>query len=161
LQARHCYERASLPRKAASANAYYLRELARKTPAKGSRQARLAERDAFLRAAEAFRDCAVSDTLRNRRTYFWVAGECFERAGDDRQAARAYIDAEEFNDAAKLYRKAGMFDEAVEVIKMYGCQMLPAVVDSITDVARLFYFTEQKLECVLLVSFASLMAYLM
>jgi hypothetical protein len=150
LQAKHCFERAFLPHKAASANAYYLREQARKTPVGGSSSA---HRDAFLLAAAAFRDCAISETLKNKRTYFRVAGNCFEHVGEYRRAAQAYVDAEEFGDAAKLYRKAEMFDEAVQIVKMHGQNMSPAVVDSITDVARLFYFTKHKLECVLLVSF--------
>lgn len=146
LQAKHCFERASLHREVAVADAYHLREQARAIPA-GSRHTNFARFEAFLAAASAFVDCANVAT-KEKRAYFRNAADCFIQGGNDRKAAHAYMDAEEYNLAAKLYRKCGMFDEAVQVAKDYEKMMDANVVESIIDVARLFYFKEHNLECV-------------
>ncbi|KAJ7451097.1 hypothetical protein FB451DRAFT_1566339 [Mycena latifolia] len=142
-QSKHCFERALLPRQAAMAGAYYLRQEARKSPSGNSRRAIEARKAAFLQAAGAFVDCAKEDkTL----AYFRIAAECFEDAGDDLQAAQSYKDAAEYTRAAELYRKLGNFDEAVAIVKTHKAKIQPDVVTSVTSVARLYYFKEQKLE---------------
>ncbi|KAJ7725516.1 hypothetical protein DFH07DRAFT_853912 [Mycena maculata] len=142
-QSKHCFERAVLPRQAAMAGAYYLRQEARKSSGGSNRRAIEARKDAFLEAAAAFIDCAREDkTL----AYFRIAAECFEDAGDDLQAAQTFRDAEEYTRSAELYRKLGHFDDAVYLIKNHRRQIRPEVITNVTNVARLFYFKEQKLD---------------
>ncbi|KAJ7671947.1 hypothetical protein B0H17DRAFT_1208872 [Mycena rosella] len=142
-QSKHCFERALLPRQTAMAGAYHLRQEARKSPGGSSRRAIEARKAAFFEAAAAFVDCAKEDkTL----AYFRIAAECFEDAGDDLQAAQSYRDAEEYTRSTELYRKLGNFDEAVAIVKTHKARIRPEVVTSVTSVARLYYFKEQKLE---------------
>ncbi|KAJ7171712.1 hypothetical protein C8R43DRAFT_1231226 [Mycena crocata] len=142
-QSKHCFERAFLPREAASAGAYYLRQEARKSPGANNRRAIETRKNAFLEAAAAFLNCAREDqTL----AYFRIAAECFEDAGDDLQAAQTYQLAKEYTRSTELYRKLGKFDEAVFLLKNHREEIRPEVVVNITNVARLFYFKEQKLE---------------
>ncbi|KAF8151989.1 hypothetical protein K438DRAFT_1988110 [Mycena galopus ATCC 62051] len=142
-QSKHCFERALLPQQAAMAGAYYLRAEARKCPVGNNRQAIQARRAAFMEAAVAFADCAKEDgTL----AYFRIAAECFEQAGEDLQAAESYLAAEEYTRSTELYRKLGKFDEAVDILKSHREDIRPEVVESVTNVARLFYFKEHKLE---------------
>ncbi|KAG5636543.1 hypothetical protein H0H81_007673 [Sphagnurus paluster] len=145
LQAKHCYERAQMPRAMAISNAYYLREQARKSPLGDSRRIRDERNNAFTRAAEAFLIC-TNDPSKNRSVYFRRAAECFEAGADNLRAAHTYVDAHEYDAAAKLYRKLGLFDEAVAIIKANEEHMHSDVVESIKDVARLYYFREDKLQ---------------
>ncbi|KAF7340216.1 UvrD-like helicase ATP-binding domain-containing protein [Mycena venus] len=142
-QAKHCFERALLFRHAAMAGAYYLRAEARQCPLGKSRQAIQARRTAFLDAAAAFLDCAKEEgTL----AYFRIAAECFEDAGEDLQAADIYLEAKEYTRSTELYRKLGKFDEAVDIVQKHREDVRPEVVANVTNVARLYYFKEQKLE---------------
>ncbi|KAJ7237490.1 hypothetical protein B0H12DRAFT_1238227 [Mycena haematopus] len=142
-QSKHCFERALLPQQAAMAGAYYLRAEARKCPTSNSRQAIQSRRTAFLEAATAFTNCAEEDgTL----AYFRIAAECFEEAGEELKAAEIYLKAQEYTRSTELYRKLGKFDEAVDIVKGHREEIRPEVVANVTNVARLFYFKEQKLE---------------
>ncbi|KAJ7139425.1 hypothetical protein C8R44DRAFT_764441 [Mycena epipterygia] len=142
-QSKHCFERALLPRQAAMAGAYYLRQEARKCPGGSNRRAIENRRAAFLAAAESFLDCAREEkTL----AYFRIAAECFEAGGDDLQAAQTYQDAKEYSRSTELYRKLGNFDEAVAIVKDHKEEIRPEVVTNVTNVARLFYFKEHKLD---------------
>ena len=143
----HCFERANLPREMAVANAYYLREQARSLLG-SSPQRNGPCLKAFIKAAEAFLDCA-SSASKETRTYFSVAADCFERGDDIKRAAKANLDAENFTRAAQLYRKVGMFDEAVQIVKDHKEKMEAHIADSIVDIARLYYFKEHELEYVL------------
>jgi len=144
LQAKHCYERALMPREVTISDAYLLREQARKVPSGNSR--RLAdERDAaFSLAAHQFLSCAA-EAGKNRIIYFRRAGECFEAAQDDERAVQAYLNAGDYDIAAKLLRKLGRFDEAIDVIDVNEEQMSREVVETIKDVARLHYFRGKEL----------------
>lgn len=144
-QSKHCFERAFLPQQVAMAGAYYLRAEARNSPGGSSRRAVEARRTAFLEAATAFVNCArETSTL----AYFRIAAECFEDAGEDLSAAQNYQDAKEYTRSAELYRKLGRFDEAVDIVKNHKAKIRPEVVANVTNVARLFYFKEHKLEYV-------------
>jgi hypothetical protein len=147
LQAMHCFERAVLPREMAVANAYYLRECARNILSDSGGRA-----NAFRIAAEAFLGSAMASTNMKLR-YFLIAGDCFERGSDDRQAAKAYFDGEDYTKAAQLYSKNGMFDQAVEVIRVHRDRMDQSTVEQVNRVAGLFYFKEQRLEYVIFGSF--------
>lgn len=146
-QAMHCFERAGLSREMEVARAYYLREQARSTLASGAREQQLARQKAFILAAEAFKDCALSAVNQKEyRAYHRSAGECFEKAGNDPKAAQAYVAAQEFTDGVKLYKKCGMFDEAVGVIKDHEPYIPMDLVSSVYDIARLVYFKESNFE---------------
>ncbi|KAF7367508.1 UvrD-like helicase ATP-binding domain-containing protein [Mycena sanguinolenta] len=142
-QSKHCFERALLPQQAAMAGAYYLRAEARKASTATTRQAIQDRNTAFLQAAAAFMDCAKEDgTL----SYFRIAAECFEEADKKLQAAENYFNAQEYTRSTELYRKLGKFDEAVDILKNHREKIRPEVVTNVTNVARLFYFKEHKLE---------------
>lgn len=147
LQAMHCFERAGLNREVSVSRTYYLREQARATPTTGSRQALKLRQNAFTIAAEAFLQCAVAATSsREKNVYFRNAGDCFEHADNDCEAAQAYVKAREFGLAVKLYRKCGMFDEAVDVVTTHREDIEADVAENLLDVARLFYFNRNELE---------------
>ena len=146
-QARRAYEKASLPRAAAVANAYHLREIARNCSAGPSRTLPERRMDAFTKAAEAFLCCA-EEAAQTPEDYYRAAAGCFEKAGDSpagaliylAKAARTYLLAKCFKNAAQLFKKAGMFDEANEVITKYTGKAEERVAAQIEDVQ---YFTRE------------------
>jgi len=155
-QARRAYEKASLPRAAAVANAYHLREIARNCSAGPSRALLERRMNAFTNAAEAFLCCA-GEAVQTPEDYYRAAAGCFEKAGDSptgasiylAKAARTYLLAKCFTNAAQLFKKAAMFDEAIEVITKYAGKVEERVAAQIKDVARLRYFTTKEFECVI------------
>ncbi|KAG6865346.1 hypothetical protein C0993_008151 [Termitomyces sp. T159_Od127] len=145
LQAKHCYERASMPRETAIANAYYLRGEARKIPKGNSRHLKEQLHRGFVAAAEAFLDCAQGAS-KNRAIYIRCATECLELAPEELRAAEKYLEAQEYNAAARLFRKLGHFDEAVDIVKNHKKYMQTDIVQNIEEVARLFYFRQENFE---------------
>ncbi|KAH9931245.1 uncharacterized protein B0H18DRAFT_929725 [Fomitopsis serialis] len=144
LQAMHCYERAKLVRERAAAEAYYLEEKARAahTITRADNVARVL---AFTKAAEAFWKSGL-DAVKEKQTYFRKSAECYVQGNDLARAARAYVLAENFTLAVQLYRKAGLFDEAVAVIESHGDLVEPDVVRSVTDVSRLEYLRKRNVK---------------
>ncbi|KAH8834708.1 hypothetical protein DL96DRAFT_1808678 [Flagelloscypha sp. PMI_526] len=142
LQAMHCFDRAGLKREAFIAKAYYLRDQAREIPRSNSSQQISKRKGAFESTAEAFLECAAlhGNTAKESEAYFKAAGDSFKEVENLVGAAKAYISAKEYNLAAPLYRKAGCFDDAIEVIRLYRHKMDVRVVESILEVAKLFYF---------------------
>jgi hypothetical protein len=137
----HCFERAGLRREVAVSRTYYLREQARTTPATGSRQSQQTKNNAFLVAAEAFLQCTTAAVnAKERRVYYRNAADCFEHAHEDYRAAQAYVEAQEFTNAAKLFRKCAKFDEAVDIVKRFRGDIQDEVAENVFDVAKLFYF---------------------
>ncbi|OCH88979.1 hypothetical protein OBBRIDRAFT_757238 [Obba rivulosa] len=143
LQSMHCYERAGKAREKAAARAYYLRELARSTSAVGSDTT--VQSKAFVEAAEAFMTSA-EEAVKEKRSYFRIAAECYVQSGNDAKAANAYFQASEFTLSAQHYRKAGMFDEAVKVIQEHHHVIIPQVAETIIDVSRLEYLRRHRLK---------------
>ncbi len=94
------------------------------------------------------RSAAVATIRTENIAYYRNAAECFVEAGDDAKAAEAYGHAEEFTRSAQLYRKAGWFDHAVEVVQLHRSSIAEADAERIIDVAKLHYFKENKLEYV-------------
>lgn len=137
----HCYERALLPREKGVAYAYYLREQARKTPVnkQGGNAAQVA---AFALAAREF-TLAAEQAHKEKTTYHRIAAECFVQAGDLARAAEAYYRATAFTLSAKHYRLAGMFDEAVKVVREERVE--PSTAESILSVSKVHYLREHKL----------------
>ncbi|TFK22062.1 P-loop containing nucleoside triphosphate hydrolase protein [Coprinopsis marcescibilis] len=111
-EAAHCFRRANLEREANVSQAYLMRKEAQRT-ANLEKQ-----KKAFSAAALAFIDCVQDAVIHeDRRVYSHNVGDCFENAQDFARAGDAYRDAEENDAALKMYRKAGMFDEGVQIIE--------------------------------------------
>ncbi|TDL28963.1 hypothetical protein BD410DRAFT_818373 [Rickenella mellea] len=143
-QAMHCFDRAGLPLEKAVAGAYVLRERARSVSFKEGRQNPIRTK-AFITAAEAFIACA-RDSVGRKVAYLKVAGDCFVEVGKFSRAAQSYLEAEQYTLATQNFRKAGLFDDAVNVIRCYSGKVRQEVADSVVDVAKLYYFKEGKLE---------------
>ncbi|KAM5542268.1 hypothetical protein V8D89_004141 [Ganoderma adspersum] len=140
------FERAGRPQERLVALAYSLREEARASFA-NTRGVVSSQSSAFVKAAEAFID-SVYGALEpeDRRTYYRIAAECYVRGGDDGKAGAAYRDAAEYTLAAKHFRKAGMFDEAIAVVQSHEKDIPRDVVQSIIDVSKLYYIRENELD---------------
>ena len=162
-QARDAYEKALLPRAAAVANAYYLREIAQSYSTGPPRALFERHMKAFANASEAFLSCA-REAIQTPEDYYRAAAGCFENAGDSPygaltylpEAARTYLLAKCFTSAAQLFRKAAMFDEAIEVITKYPEKVEKRVAAQIKDAAHLRYFTQKELKYVIRCLFFSL-----
>lgn len=79
----------------------------------------------------------TSDDPENVRLLFVNAAECFASIPDHPSAAQAFFKAQKHTEAAYHYRMAGMFDEAVEVIK--SGRVDPQVAASIGYAAKFVY----------------------
>jgi tetratricopeptide (TPR) repeat protein len=148
-QAVHSFERALLPREAAIAQAYYLREKAR-VLASGTRQKNAERAVAYDAAADAFVQCA-KDAEKDAKAYYRAAGECYAQGGNDKRAAETYLAAEKFTEAAQYFRKGGFFDEAVEVVQQHRPSIDDHFAETLIDVARVIYLRDQvrtKSNCV-------------
>ena len=145
MQAMHCYERAGKVREKAVAHAYYLREVARTTPV--SRGDTISQAAAFVTAAEAFIASAQA-AITEQKAYYRIAAQCYVDSGDDYKAARAYALATEYTLAAQHYRKAGKFEDAVDVIRQHKARMQADVVKKIVDVSRLYFLRDKQVKCV-------------
>ncbi|KAH9919767.1 uncharacterized protein BXZ73DRAFT_104875 [Epithele typhae] len=143
MQAMHCYERAGLTREKAVAHAYHLRELARSTPV--TRGESTAKAAAFVKAADAFVSSATA-AVTEKKAYYRIAGECFVAGGDDVKAAQAYRSAEEYTLAAQHFRRAGKFDDAIDVIQSHKGLVAAAVADSILGVSKLYFLREKQIK---------------
>lgn len=146
MQAVHSYERAGLLREKDVAYAYYLREQARAKPTT-SRPSNTSRNEAYLATARAFFSSAkVADSRQEKLAYYRIAAECFSEGDDYGSAAKAYLSALEYTRSAQHYRKAGMFDEAVDVIQTHRKDIPAPAAEKILDVAKIHYFTSNKLE---------------
>ncbi|PIL29959.1 hypothetical protein GSI_07870 [Ganoderma sinense ZZ0214-1] len=143
MQAMHCYERAGKAREKAVACAYYLREVARMTPIR--RGDTSIQTVAFVTAAEAF-IASAQTAITEKKAYYRIAAQCYVDSGDDYKAAQAYASATEYTLAAQHYRKAGKFEEAVDVIKQHKGRMQSDVVESIVDVSKLYFLREKEMK---------------
>ena len=142
MQAMHCYERAGMPREKEVAHAYYLREVARSTPVtRGDSTAQIL---AFNVAAEAF-VASAQEAVTEKRVYYRIAAECYVHANEDYKAAQAFRSAAEYTLAAQHFRKAGKFDDAVDVIQSHKDQVAAPVAESIVDVSRLYFLREKQI----------------
>ena len=145
--AKDSFMRANNLRLAAVANAYALHDIAEKMPNHlGTTKRRSA---AFELAAQAFLACArdaVKSGFVKYKPYYQLAAQCFEEAGNVTQAAENYRIAEDFTKASLLFRKAGKFDDAYDIITNHSDKVAPEVLETVKDVTRLFYLTEKKFQ---------------
>jgi hypothetical protein len=140
-QAMHCFARASLPRMVAICEAFHLREVAR---AKVGVAPLKAQQDAFLIAAGAFvgsgNDAPPS---KEKFQYYRNAADCYVRAGDDRKAADAYLNAREYDLAARRFRKVGLFDKTLEILNKHSQKISSESSEELYTVCRLFYCSKR------------------
>ncbi|KAF8838026.1 hypothetical protein BDN67DRAFT_972122 [Paxillus ammoniavirescens] len=139
-QAMHCFERASLPREVKVAKAYHLRELARASIGVTSPSK---QHEAFRIAAEAFRGCGENFKTKERLQYYRNAADCYIRAGDGHLAAEAYVNAEEYELAAKQFRKLGNFGKTLHLVNAHAEKMAQESADDLLMVCRLYYSKEK------------------
>ncbi|KAG2160213.1 uncharacterized protein EDB93DRAFT_46990 [Suillus bovinus] len=135
-QAIHCFERAGLHREVKVCEAYLLREAARSSV--GVALLSVQQR-AFNAAAEAFSDCAAAATGNEKRQYHRTSADCHVRGGQDLKAADKYLEAEEFELAAKRYRKAGSFDRVLHVLTDHRAVIPEKTATDLWMVCRLHY----------------------
>ncbi|KAG2132369.1 hypothetical protein DEU56DRAFT_859536 [Suillus clintonianus] len=135
-QAIHCFERANLPREVKVCEAYQLREVARSSVGVAllSDQKR-----AFNVAADAFTACGAAASVNQKLQYYRNSADCYVRGGEDLKAADAYLNAQEFEQAAKRYRKVGRFDKTLHVLDDHGVNIPNETAEELRTVCRLFY----------------------
>ena len=134
-----CYERSSMPPERDVAAAYLLRQQA--TIASGQ-----SRKDTFLKAANAFRIAGRSaEDKEEQHEYYSIAAVCFEEASDFKSAAEAYLCAEDYIHAAQCYRRAGLFDQAVDTIDKHESSIPLEISEPIKDVAKLYYVKQQNM----------------
>ncbi|KAF9229832.1 hypothetical protein BS17DRAFT_744362 [Gyrodon lividus] len=139
-QAMHCFARASLPRMVAICQAFHLREAAH---AQIGTAPRKNQQQAFLVAADAFMDSGNdAPESKDKLQYHRNAAKCYEQAGDDRKAAIAYLAAQEYDLAARRYRKAGLFDETLEILEKHSQRIPSESTKELYTVCRLFYYSK-------------------
>jgi hypothetical protein len=130
-----------LPRMVAICEAFHLREVAR---AKVGVAPLKAQQDAFLIAAGAFvasgNDAPPS---KEKFQYYRNAADCYVRAGDDRKAADAYLNAREYDLAARRFRKVGLFDKTLEILNKHSQKISSESSEELYTVCRLFYCSKR------------------
>lgn len=146
LQAQHAYHKAGQGREASIAGAYYLREAA--WSHSGDHQsAQALVKGAFVSAATAFEKVAESATRKSeQRTFSRIAAECYAHIADHLRAAPLFERARSYTLAARHYRSAGQFDDAVRVMKAHEEDIDPDVAEEIMDVSKLFYLKGGQIE---------------
>lgn len=100
---------------------------------------------AFLEVARTFDHLAQEGNItggsESSRLLYLNAAESYVVLFDHAPAANAFLKARRYMDAAYHYRMAGMFDEAIEVMKLHPID--PDLAESITYAAK-FVFTKKK-----------------
>ncbi|KAG8937372.1 hypothetical protein FRC04_010951, partial [Tulasnella sp. 424] len=102
---------------------------------------------AFLNVARTFdrlaQDGNIIGDSESFRLLYLNAAESYAVLPDHAPAANAFLKARKYTDAAYHYRMAGMFDEAVEVMKLHTID--PDLAESITYAAKFFFTTKQDI----------------
>jgi hypothetical protein len=151
-QAMHCFARASRPWMVATCEAFQLREVARAkvgvAPLKVQQDAFLAAADAFVAVALGANDAPPDDapSVKDKLQYYRNAADCYMRAGDDRKAADAYLDAHEYDLAARRFRKGGLFDKMLEVLDKHSQKIPSESSEELYTVCRLFYCSNRDVK---------------
>ncbi|KAG1719550.1 hypothetical protein EDB19DRAFT_1860748 [Suillus lakei] len=135
-QAVHCFQRAGLHREVKVCEAYLLREAARSSVGVALLNV---QQKAFTATADAFADCGAAAIGKERRQYYLTSADCYVRGGQDLKAANAYLQAEEFELAAKRYRKAGSFDRTLCVLTDHRTMIPEKTATELWMVCRLHY----------------------
>jgi hypothetical protein len=89
---------------------------------------------AFESAAQAFLACA-RDALEGGsvkyKSYYQLAAQCFEEAGNAIQAAENYRIAGDFTKAVLLFKESGKFDDVYDVITNHNDKVASEVLESV------------------------------
>ncbi|KAG8926506.1 hypothetical protein FRC01_008767, partial [Tulasnella sp. 417] len=83
----------------------------------------------------------ASDDPKNAKLLFLNAAECFAAIPDHSSAAPAFFNAQKYTEAAYHYRMAGMFDEAIDIVKTQAVE--PRIAESIEYAAK-FEYTRKR-----------------
>jgi hypothetical protein len=138
-QASVAFLRAGREREVAICDAYLLREKARSVSTAASED----RTQAFITTADAFMACAEdspSKRVRERLTYYGIAGECYSEARKFKNAGDNYRMAERYAAAARAYREGSHFSELVEVITQHGSAIESGLLERLTKVTQMYYF---------------------
>ncbi|THH29326.1 hypothetical protein EUX98_g4867 [Antrodiella citrinella] len=134
----------------AQAIAFHLRQTAelKPHPAAGRGTAKSSRSLAFLSAAEAFSACAVAGSAfpSTSRSYHRNAAECYANSGDDARAGDEFQSASEYTMAAQYYRRAGLFDKAIHILRVHRDAIPPDIADGIKEVAKMHYVSKHELK---------------
>lgn len=69
-----------------------------------------------------------------------IAAECWEESGADHEAAEALIQAKSYALGAQYYRRFGLFDEMVVVLRDHAKNVPNALKKQLEDEAKHYYF---------------------
>ncbi|KAG8732236.1 hypothetical protein FRC11_014976 [Ceratobasidium sp. 423] len=146
-QAMFCFEKAGLLVERDIAGAYQARKDARLLLAKSvDRQTR---REAFKKAAGDFLGCAFLSKGKQQISCYLRAAECYIQAEEWKSAAESYLSAEEFDLSARNFRRAGCFEDAVQIVKKYRNRLKSrGLVDEILAIARLEFLRKSEYQYV-------------
>ncbi|KDN37507.1 hypothetical protein RSAG8_10106, partial [Rhizoctonia solani AG-8 WAC10335] len=143
-QAMLCFQRAGLVLESNIAAAYQARKEARLLQATKSNDRET--RTAFHYAAKKFLECSKIATSKQQTSCYLRAADCFVQAEEWKPAAETFIIAQDFGMAAKCFRNAGCFSEAVETVQTHSEDIQQNVAEEIIKVARLEYLRTAQYE---------------
>ncbi|CAE6535633.1 unnamed protein product [Rhizoctonia solani] len=142
-QAMFCFEKAGLLVERDISGAYQARKDARLLLVKSADRQR--RRSAFKNAANDFLGCAFLSRGRQQISCYLRAAECYIQAEEWKLAAESYLSAENFDLSARNFRRAGCFDEAVQVVKQYRHRLKNQnLVEEILGIARLEFLRKSE-----------------
>ena len=134
-QAQVAFQRAGRFREVAICGAFLLRENARAVPDDQVRE----RENAFIEAGVAFSTCATKSLPRQRRewlAYHANAAECFVQGRRFKEAGSCFVHAEQYFEAAHIYREGGHLDEMVKVLEGHAHQIETNLLAQLTIVAQ-------------------------
>lgn len=138
-QALVAFRRAGRDREVNICNAYLLKEKAKLV----STTASAARVQAFAAAAKAFYACAKDSPpkhIKERRTCYEAAGDCYSSARDMKTAGNSYLLAELYAEAACAYQEGKFFEEMVNVITQHRNTFDDGIYEQFMNAARVHYF---------------------
>lgn len=129
---------------ASKAEAYQLRETAKLLPAVATHGRTISARAlAFKKASDAFLHIA-HDGGSQTNVFYREAAECLLEVPDKERAAELYSLAEEYTEAAVIFRELSLFDRAVEEVNLHANNIPPEVAERIRYAASLVYFRNNQ-----------------
>ncbi|KAG8710824.1 hypothetical protein FRC09_020924 [Ceratobasidium sp. 395] len=134
IQAMLCFDKAGLPLERDVTAAYQARKEAWCLFAKSADEQMWC--DPFVKAAEAFLDCATRTDGKQQVACYLRAAECFLQTKDWKLAADAFVSAEEFSLAARSFCRAGCFNDAMKLVEKYKDRIHKDLAEEITEMAR-------------------------
>ncbi|CAE6476647.1 unnamed protein product, partial [Rhizoctonia solani] len=93
-----------------------------------------------------FLECSKIATSKQQNSCYLRAADCFAQAEEWKPAAETFILARDFGMAAKCFRNAGCFGEAVEIVQRHSEHIQENVAEAIKKVARLEYLRTAQYE---------------